>query len=168
MTAATRSFDPRLYGTSHGSLVLVMECAVELVRDVGVALTELQDPIQNFMQILLCRSVASAQLRQRMGLTNAGVTYLVRRMTAAGHIRRDTDAADRRRALLRYEPRDRLARSFVTHLGADNRMAMAGFQRPGARHCSRGMSILTEPMNHFHSQLDDTGASIGESGSGTG
>jgi len=56
----------------------------------------------------VCRSVCSAQLHPRMGLTNAASpTSHDACMTTAGHIRGDTDAADRRRALLRYEPRDR-------------------------------------------------------------
>src|ERR1700710_1028235 len=33
--------------------------------------------------------LTAGHLRQRMGLTNAGITYLVRRMIAAGHIRQD-------------------------------------------------------------------------------
>ena len=44
-----------------------------------------------------------AQLRQRMDVSPAAITYLVDRMIDAGHVRRESDPADRRKALLRYE-----------------------------------------------------------------
>jgi DNA-binding MarR family transcriptional regulator len=90
-----------------------------------------------------------------MGLTNAGVTYLVRRMIAAGHIRRDADAADRRKAILRYEAHGmELARSFFTHLGAANRAAIEGFTDQELATAHRVMSTLTMAMDHFRDQLD--------------
>jgi DNA-binding MarR family transcriptional regulator len=101
--------------------------------------------------------LTAGDLRQRMGLTNAGVTYLVRRMTAAGHIRRDIDATDRRKVLLRYEPDGmELARSFFKHLGAANRAAMAGFTGQQLATAHEVMSTLTTSMDHFRDQLDET------------
>ena len=44
-----------------------------------------------------------AQLRQRMDVSPAAITYLVDRMIDAGHVRREADPTDRRKALLRYE-----------------------------------------------------------------
>ena len=44
-----------------------------------------------------------AQLRQRMDVSPAAITYLVDRMIAAGHIRREPDPEDRRKWLLRYQ-----------------------------------------------------------------
>jgi DNA-binding MarR family transcriptional regulator len=100
--------------------------------------------------------LTAGSLHQRMGLTNAGVTYLVRRMTAAGHIRRDTDVTDRRKAQLRYEPQGmELARSFFTRLGAANRTAMAAFSDEDLATAHRVMSTLTDSMDHFRAQLDD-------------
>lgn len=46
-----------------------------------------------------------AQLRQRMDVSPAAITYLVDRMIDAGHIRREPDPQDRRKTLLRYENR---------------------------------------------------------------
>ena len=39
-----------------------------------------------------------AQLRQRMDVSPAAITYLVDRMIDAGHVRRESDPADRRKA----------------------------------------------------------------------
>jgi DNA-binding MarR family transcriptional regulator len=59
-----------------------------------------------------------AQLRQRMEVSPAAITYLVDRMIGAGHIRREPDPDDRRKWLLRYEESGmRLARDFFGPLG---------------------------------------------------
>jgi DNA-binding MarR family transcriptional regulator len=102
--------------------------------------------------------LTAGELRQRMGLTNAGVTYLVRRMIAAGHIRRDTDAADRRKVILRYQPHGmELARNFFTHVDAANRAAIAGFTDQELETAHQVMSTLTTAMDHFHNQLNEGG-----------
>src|SRR5215471_2258405 len=60
-----------------------------------------------------------AQLRQRMEVSPAAITYLVDRMIDAGHIRREPDPNDRRKWLLRYEESGMtLARAFFGPLGA--------------------------------------------------
>ncbi|CAN5553301.1 hypothetical protein BH10ACT9_BH10ACT9_45910 [soil metagenome] len=94
------------------------------------------------------------QLQQRLSLTNSGTTYLVRRMITAGHIRRDTDPTDRRKAVLRYEERGMaLAREFFTHLGAANRAAMSMFTDADLLVAHRVMSTLSGVMEQFHSAL---------------
>jgi len=98
-------------------------------------------------------------LRQRMGLTNAGVTYLVRRMIAAGHIRRDSDLVDRRKAILRYQPHGLdVARSFFSHVGAANRAALRPFTDEQLETAHQVMSTLTTAMDHFRAQLEATGS----------
>ena len=67
-----------------------------------------------------------AQLRQRMGLSPAAITYLVDRMIEAGHIRREADPQDRRKWLLRYEESGMtMAHAFFRPLGAHLSAAMA-------------------------------------------
>jgi DNA-binding MarR family transcriptional regulator len=113
--------------------------------------------------------LTAGHLRQRMGLTNAGVTYLVRRMIAAGHIRRDTDPTDRRKAILRYEPHGmELARSFFTHLGAANRAAIAGFTDQELATAHQVMSTLAASMDHFREQLEETDGDLGTPGGTNG
>ncbi|HEX4390535.1 MAG TPA: helix-turn-helix domain-containing protein, partial [Mycobacterium sp.] len=46
--------------------------------------------------------ITSGELRQRMGLSGAAITYLVDRMMASGHITRESDPGDRRKVILRY------------------------------------------------------------------
>src|ERR1700761_313056 len=66
-----------------------------------------------------------AQLRQRMDVSPAAITYLVDRMIEAGHIRREPPPNDRRRCLLRYENSGMtLAHTFFKPLGAHLSSAM--------------------------------------------
>ena len=98
--------------------------------------------------------LTAGHLQQRMGLTNAGITYLVRRMAVAGHIRREADPSDRRKVILRYEPHGmQIARDFFTHLGAANRTALAAFTDQQLATAHDVMKTLTTSMDHFRSQL---------------
>jgi DNA-binding MarR family transcriptional regulator len=98
--------------------------------------------------------LTAGHLQQRMGLTNGGITYLVRRMSTAGHIRQDPDLSDRRKKILRYEHKGmELARSFFVHLGAANRAALARFNEEQLTTAHEVMSTLSDAMDHFRSQL---------------
>src|ERR1700761_3629850 len=69
--------------------------------------------------------LTSAQLRQRMDVSPAAITYLVDRMIDAGHIRREPDPMDRRKWLLRYEESGMtMAHAFFRPLGAHLSAAM--------------------------------------------
>ena len=45
--------------------------------------------------------LTAGELRTRMGVSGAAITYLVERMIASGHVRRESDPADRRKVILR-------------------------------------------------------------------
>jgi DNA-binding MarR family transcriptional regulator len=45
--------------------------------------------------------LTAGELRARMGMSGAAITYLVERMIVSGHFRRESDPADRRKVLLR-------------------------------------------------------------------
>ena len=123
----------------------------------GLSATEFHALLHVMVSETAGTPLTAGHLRQRLGVTKAGVTYLVDRMTAAGHIRRDTDPTDRRRVLLRYQPAGlELARSFFTHLGAANRAAMTDFTDHQLRTAHEVMSTLTTSMNHFRHQLEQT------------
>ncbi|MBO3083731.1 MarR family transcriptional regulator [Cellulomonas sp. zg-ZUI188] len=47
---------------------------------------------------------SATQLARRTGLTPAAITSLVGRLAAGGHVQRETDPADRRRAIIRAVP----------------------------------------------------------------
>ena len=98
--------------------------------------------------------LSAGQLQQRIGLTHSGITHLVDRMIAAGHIRRDNDPTDRRKVILRYEDHGmQVARTFFAQLGAANRQAMASLtdQELAAGH--KVMTILTASMDDFGNGL---------------
>src|ERR1700709_2455629 len=45
--------------------------------------------------------LTAGDLRKRMGMSGAAITYLVERMIASGHLHRESDPADRRQVNLR-------------------------------------------------------------------
>jgi DNA-binding MarR family transcriptional regulator len=95
-----------------------------------------------------------AQLRQRMDVSPAAITYLVDRMIDAGHIRRDPDPADRRKSLLRYEkPGMALARAFFNPLGAELRSAIADLPDRDLASAHRVFTAMIEAMSTFEAQL---------------
>lgn len=95
-----------------------------------------------------------AQLRQRMDISPAAVTYLVDRMIDAGHLRRESDPADRRKALLRYEASGmELAREFFTPLGEHLRAALAGLPDKDLAAAHRTFSAMIAAMSVFEDEL---------------
>lgn len=95
-----------------------------------------------------------AQLRQRMDVSPAAITYLVDRMIEAGHIRREPDPMDRRKSLLRYEkPGMALARSFFTPLGAELHSTLADLPDRDLAAAHRVFTAMIEAMSTFEAQL---------------
>ncbi len=95
-----------------------------------------------------------AQLRQRMDVSPAAITYLVDRMIESGHIRREPDPGDRRKSLLRYEkPGMALARSFFTPLGAQLHSALAGLSDRDLAAAHRVFTAMIGAMADFESEL---------------
>lgn len=95
-----------------------------------------------------------AQLRQRMDVSPAAITYLVDRMIDAGHVRREPDPADRRKTLLRYEkPGMALARSFFNPLGAELRSALADLPDRDLGAAHRIFTAMIKAMSTFEYQL---------------
>jgi DNA-binding MarR family transcriptional regulator len=95
-----------------------------------------------------------AQLRQRMDVSPAAITYLVDRMIEAGHIRREPDPDDRRKSLLRYEKSGMaLARSFFSPLGAELRSGLAHLSDRDLAAAHRVFTAMNEAMNTFETQL---------------
>ncbi|OBJ49089.1 MarR family winged helix-turn-helix transcriptional regulator [Mycobacterium sp. 1423905.2] len=95
-----------------------------------------------------------AQLRQRMDVSPAAITYLVDRMIEAGHIRREPDPVDRRKSLLRYEqPGMALARAFFTPLGTEVRSAMADLPDRDLVAAHRVFAAMISAMATFEAKL---------------
>src|ERR1700752_3964356 len=95
-----------------------------------------------------------AQLRQRMDVSPAAITYLVDRMIDAGHLRRESDPADRRKALVRYESSGmELAHAFFAPLGAHVRSALAELPDNDLMAAHRVFSALIDAMSTFEDEV---------------
>ncbi|UQX12914.1 MarR family winged helix-turn-helix transcriptional regulator [Candidatus Mycobacterium methanotrophicum] len=95
-----------------------------------------------------------AQLRQRMDVSPAAITYLVDRMIDAGHVRREADPTDRRKALLRYEDSGmELAHAFFTPLGVHLRSALAGLPDRDLMAAHRVFDAMLAAMSKFESEI---------------
>lgn len=95
-----------------------------------------------------------AQLRQRMDVSPAAITYLVDRMIDAGHVRRESDPADRRKALLRYEESGmELAHGFFMPLGVHLRAALAGLPDKDLAAAHRVFDAMIAAMSTFEGEL---------------
>lgn len=95
-----------------------------------------------------------AQLRERMDVSPAAITYLVDRMIDAGHIRREPDPADRRKSLLRYENSGMaLARDFFSPLGVHLRRALEDLPDRDLIAAHRVFAAMISSMSTFEDEL---------------
>lgn len=98
--------------------------------------------------------LTSVELRRSMNVSSAAVTYLVERMTAADHIRREPDPADRRRAQLRYTAGGlELARAFFTRLGAHMRSEMTELPDEDLMAAHRVFAAMLAAMSAIESEI---------------
>jgi DNA-binding MarR family transcriptional regulator len=99
--------------------------------------------------------ISSGELRQRMGLSGAAITYLVDRMIESGHIRRESHPADRRKVILRYsEPGLDTARAFFAPLGTHTRAATADLPDADLAAAHRVFTALMDAMRRFRDELE--------------
>jgi DNA-binding MarR family transcriptional regulator len=95
-----------------------------------------------------------AQLRQRMDVSPAAITYLVDRMIEAGHIRREPDPEDRRKWLLRYQESGMsLAHAFFRPLGTHMSAAMADLGDDDLAAAHRVFTAMIDAMSTFEDEL---------------
>lgn len=129
---------------------------------IGRHFARLQDVSSNDFHALLHIMVAEtagipltlAQLRQRMDVSPAAITYLVDRMIAAGHIRREPDPDDRRKWLLRYENRGMtMAHTFFSPLGAHLSVALDDLADKDLSAAHRVFTAMIAAMSTFEDEL---------------
>lgn len=100
--------------------------------------------------------LTSGELRERMGLTGAAITYLVDRMIVSGHIRRESDPADRRKVILRYSDHGMaVARAFFSPLADHAHAAMTDLPDEDLAAAHRVFSAMTTAMRAFQTELTD-------------
>ena len=129
---------------------------------IGRVFAGLHDVAANDFRALLHIMVAetagspltSGQLRKRMGMSGAAITYLVERMISSGHIRRDSDPADRRKVILRYADHGlTVAGAFFTPLATHTHDAMAPLSDDDLFAAHRTFAALINAMRAFRAEL---------------
>lgn len=102
--------------------------------------------------------LAAGELRQKMGVSGAAITYLVERMIESGHLRRESDPADRRKVILRYDDHGReVAAAFFAPLGRHTHAAMADMPDADLAAAHRVFTALIEAMREFQDELKGAG-----------
>lgn len=98
--------------------------------------------------------LTSGDLRKRMGLSGAAITYLVERMVGSGHLRREADPTDRRKVILRYgEHGWEVARTFFTSLALHSHGAMAELPDADLEAAHRAYAAMIDAMRGFRAEL---------------
>ncbi|WP_407661862.1 MarR family winged helix-turn-helix transcriptional regulator [Mycolicibacterium chlorophenolicum] len=98
--------------------------------------------------------LAAGELRTRMGMSGAAITYLVERMITSGHLLREPDPADRRKVKLRVaEHGMQVAREFFTPLAEHLREALAELPDDDLRAAHRVFGAVVDAMGAFRDDL---------------
>ncbi|MDO5683728.1 MAG: MarR family transcriptional regulator [Propionibacteriaceae bacterium] len=101
--------------------------------------------------------LSTTQLAHALGLTSAGGTYLVDRLVASGHVRREPHPTDRRKILLRYaEPGLAVAQAFFGPLFRANQEALARHDEGALRIAVEVLSDLISAMDGYRATLRDS------------
>lgn len=100
--------------------------------------------------------LTAGELRKLMGTSGAAITYLVERMIASGHLRREAHAHDRRKVILRYDDHGlAVARSFFAPLQQLNSHALAGLPDDDLQAAHRVLAALVAAMREFRAADDE-------------
>ncbi|WP_395308551.1 MarR family winged helix-turn-helix transcriptional regulator [Mycobacterium sp. AMU20-3851] len=100
--------------------------------------------------------LTAGELRKLMGTSGAAITYLVERMIASGHLRRETHAQDRRKVILRYDDHGlAVAHNFFAPLQRLNSQALAGLPDEDLQAAHRVFTALVAAMREFQAADDD-------------
>jgi DNA-binding MarR family transcriptional regulator len=90
-------------------------------------------------------------------MSGAAITYLVERMMASGHFRRESDPSDRRKVILRVaDDGMTVARNFFTPLAEYNHQALATLPDEDLAAAHRTFTAVIDAMRAFRTQLDDS------------
>ena len=104
--------------------------------------------------------LTAGDLRKRMGMSAAAITYLVERMLASGHFLRESDPRDRRKVILRVaEHGMTVARGFFTPLGERTHAALAGLSDTELAAAHRTFGALIDAMRQFRGELEKSALS---------
>jgi DNA-binding MarR family transcriptional regulator len=98
--------------------------------------------------------LTAGELRTRMGLSGAAITYLVERMIESGHLRRDSDPGDRRKVILRYADHGiEVGRAFFTPLETHTHRVLAELPDQDLAAAHRVFTAVLAAMTAFRTDL---------------
>lgn len=104
--------------------------------------------------------LTAGELRQRMGMSGAAITYLVERMIGSEHVRRESDPADRRKVILHVADHGMdVARGFFTPLAEHTRQALAAISDDDLAAAHRTFEALVNAMRAFRGDLEQAATS---------
>lgn len=99
--------------------------------------------------------LTAGELRKLMGTSAAAITYLVERMIASGHLRREAHPGDRRKVILRYDDHGlAVANEFFTPLAEINSRALADLADSDLDAAHRVFTALLHAMRQFRTVTD--------------
>jgi DNA-binding MarR family transcriptional regulator len=100
--------------------------------------------------------LTAGDMRRRLGVSAPAVTYVIDRMIASGHIRRETDPGDRRKVILRYSDHGlQVARRFFGPLGEHLHAAMADLPDEDLAAAHRVLDAVSHAMALYRRDLAD-------------
>lgn len=103
------------------------------------------------------RPLTAGELRKRMGMSGAAITYLVERMITSGHFLRKSDPGDRRKVILRVADHGiAVARGFFTPLAEQTTAAMVELSDADLQAAHRTFTALIEAMRGFRGRLEES------------
>jgi DNA-binding MarR family transcriptional regulator len=98
--------------------------------------------------------LTAGELRNRMGLSGAAITYLVERMIASGHLRRESDPTDRRKVILCYAQHGiDVGHAFFGPLADHTRRALADLSDDDLAAAHRVFIAVLAAMGGFRTDL---------------
>lgn len=98
--------------------------------------------------------LSAGELRDLMGMSGAAITYLVERMMASGHLRRESHPNDRRKVILKYaEHGVEVAEMFFTPLADHAHQALADLTADDLAAAHRVLAAVAGAMRRFRTDL---------------
>ena len=100
--------------------------------------------------------LTAGKLRDLMGMSGAAITYLVERMIASGHLRREPHPTDRRKVSLRYADHGvEVAEQFFAPLADHAHRALATIPDRDLAAAHRVLTAVLAAMQDFRTDMHD-------------
>lgn len=156
----------------------MVEAISELVQRIGLASQRIGHAFADVQQLhptdfravaaiyraqLGGQQLSAQALARVLDLSPAAITYVIDRLVAAGHVRRERDPADGRRVVLAYDTAGMaMARSFFDPLKLAHSSALASFRAEELATTERVLASVVGALDSFEHRLRDRAGGDGE------